>query len=886
MSKDNAKKPKRLKKTLLVLLCVFVVLFLAWTAFSLIGRVKAQAVIPSSAILRLSISNPVSLLDGITSHESLQEISSINTLAPVVSVIKSLEESPFLKNRLLRIAARGNIEIAMLPSSTGGAGNFAAVWDMGFFSPLLRIFPMLSGFVNVPNLYYVQAGKNSRFEYRLENTTLFIGPYRNLLFISDSSPVFEARTITQNDSGEKTSAAIKPSSYDAILRISPEFIKNTLAEQDASIAAVLNNIDFDSDVEAGISVYQKKLEFCLISSVSSWQPALNRLLEQKSSPPGFVERLPAASQYATILSAGTLEELYSAAQVFSGPILEDTIKKADSASWTILGLTLNDLLFSWSGKEFAAFGMEGRPHPVYAIQIADERRRQEVFDKAFRSFALNENLRLNLDGVRIPRIEVPEFLQSLLRHWNLFLPAPYYTIYKDCLLASESAEALLAALRAMQRNDSLIKTASWREIAGGRTAASSFSLYYSLDRALPFFLRKNTALSGFLSIYRQGLVRVSFNKGAAEITLSMVPGSGNGVTLVNTFAVETRGRLSNRIYGGGGRVYYSAGDTVFSFSLDPADDSVKELSGQGQLWILPAAAAGQKDAGNAWVVSDRGRVLLVNSEMETMQGFPVLTGLRLSCPPQTHDGRLYLCDEDGKVHFIDAVGKQSDWETSFTTPLRSSPSFLTISSRNNTRSYAAAYPKSFFGEIWMLDADGKTLPGWPVSLASETNSSLGFGSPLLFAHNNRAYAAFITQDGELSIYDENANLLSPFPLNLDGIFYQQPVFDGEYLWLVCADGTFYRINLAGDILSQLIPGFSVKEEGFITLFDCDGDKIPEVFITGEGNALHAYTRSFRSLEGFPLPVWGKPLFIEANGKEKAELIGIGMDRRIYRWQFR
>ena len=78
------------------------------------------------------------------------------------------------------------------------------------------------------------------------------------------------------------------------------------------------------------------------------------------------------------------------------------------------------------------------------------------------------------------------------------------------------------------------------------------------------------------------------------------------------------------------------------------------------------------------------------------------------------------------------------------------------------------------------------------------------------------------------------------------------------------------------------------EEGHITIFDSDGDKVPEVFITGEGNALHAYTRNFRSLEGFPLPVWGKPYFVPAqsSNSKKAEIFGMGMDRRLYRWQFR
>jgi len=884
MDKENTKKPRRFLKFIVTLICILFFLLLAWAAFSLIGRVKAESVIPGSAVFRASVSNPLSLVEGVLSHESLRDIASVPALASAAPILSTLENSPLLKNRIVRLAARGSIEFAIVES-----GTLLAVWDMGFFSPLLRILPVISNFINIPNLYYVQAGANSRFEYRMGDRTFFIGPHRNLLFITDSSAFYESRADRRTDT--VTFSTIKNSDYDAALMVAPVFLSGLLAEQDEKMAAVLNNLEFNSMVEAGLSVYPKKIEFRLTAPVSSRQASLSRLLEQRSQAPLFAERLPAAAQYATVLSAGTLEELYQAALVFS-PDLDNILRLADTSARAILRLSLNDLLFSWTGKEFAVFGIEGRPHPVYAIQIADERKRQEVFDRAFRSVVLNEDIRLNLDGVRIPRIEIPELLQSLLRRWNIFLPSPYYTIYNDCLLVSESADTLLLALRAMQRNDVLPKTDEWRNIAGGKAAVSAFSLYYSLDLSLPFFLRKNTALSGFLGMYRQGLVRVGFDRGLIDISLSLVPGSGSGVTLINSLAVETRGRISNRVYGAGGKVFLSAGESALS--IDLADNSVRELSGQGSLWIISADGTG-RDITNAWVVSDRGRVTLVDGNLEAAQGFPVLTGLRLSSPPVSYNGRLYLCDEDGKVHTVDSNGAIKVWETSFFAALRSPPSFITITqgsgSRSSSVSYAAVYPKTFFGEIWLLDEDGKVMPNWPAPVYgiggdSGGSSGIGFGSPLLFAHDNRVRVTYISQAGELSVFDENADAVLPFPIILDGVFYQQPVFDGEYLWLVSSNGTLFRVSLEGEVLYQRIAGFSVMEEGYITTFDSDGDKIPEVFITGEGNALYAYTRSFRSLEGFPLPVWGKPLFTDSSGNRKAGIIGVGMDRRLYRWQFK
>jgi len=903
------KKPRRFLKFLTIFFIVLLVICLAWIAFSLIGRVKAASVIPDSAgqraSLRVSIANPVRLLDNALSHESLQDISTVPALSQMASVISMLEDNRLFKNFFVRYAAGGNLELALLPSENNldSQTNFAAALDLRLFSPLLRILPLISNFVNIPKLYYVQSGKNSRFEMRLDNMTLYIGPYRNLLFITNNPSVYESRSAKKGE----VYSAIKPSSYDASLILSNEFISGLLADQDAAIAAVINNLNFDSMIEAGLSIYPKKIEFHLAAPLSSRQQSLSRILEQRSRVPGIAEYIPADAQYASIFSAGTLNDLYQAALVFS-PELSGSLRTAESASRFVLGLTLDDLLFSWTGNEFAVFGLEGRPHPVYAIQISDEQQRQKVFSRAFRSIALSENVRVVVDGVRLSQIEVPEFLQSLLRQWDIFVPSPFYTIYKDYFLTSESADALLSALRAMQRNEVLPKTAAWRNIAGGRTVASSVSLYYSLDLSMPFFLRKSTALSGFLSLYRQGLIRMSFDRNTIDFSFALVPGSGSGVTLVNGYPIDAGARPSNRVFTSGSgdetRIFYSSGNTAYSLKI--ADNTIQDLPNQGTHWIIAAdgvtPSAGDKNKVFAWIVTDRGRVTLVDGDLETASGFPVLLGLRLSASPQAYEGRLYLCDEDGKVYVIDQDGRQTVWETSFDSAIRSPPSFLTIARRSGA--YAAVYPKSFFGEIWLLDANGKAFPNWPAPISisnvsadnsdSEDNEDgeegadfgIGFGSPLLFAHNNRVHIAFINQSGQLLIYDENAVLIRNFPVSLDGVFYQQPVFDGEYLWLVSSDGTFFRAALDGEVLSQNIPGFSVKEEGYITIFDGDGDKTPEIYFTGDGNALYAFTRHFRSLEGFPLPIWGRPVFIPAQGNKKSEIFGMGMDRRLYRYQFR
>ncbi|MCL1958546.1 MAG: hypothetical protein FWF68_02980, partial [Spirochaetes bacterium] len=412
MEKPNGKKSKRLLKIILIILCIFLVISIVWIVFSLVGRIDAGAVIPESVNVRVSVPNTLHFLDGILAHEPLNEISAVPALAQMASILKALNESPFLKNKFLRLALRGKLGFALLPSEQGKM-TMVAGYDLGFLSPLMRILPAVSGFVNIPGLYYVQAGRNSRFEFRANDLTLYIGPYRNLLFITNNSKLYESRAKIQSADVQDFNH-INPSAYDAAFMISREYICSLFSGQDPKIASILDNIVLDSMIEAGLSISSRKFDFNFSANVSSDQTIFSRFIEQRSYSPDMADRLPASAQYATILSAGTLNELYQAAVVFS-PDMDDMVKKADSSARTILGLTLDDLLFSWSGKEFAVFGLEGRPHPVFAIQVSDERKRQEVFDKAFKSIFLTEDVRLNLDGTRIPRISTPEFFQALLR---------------------------------------------------------------------------------------------------------------------------------------------------------------------------------------------------------------------------------------------------------------------------------------------------------------------------------------------------------------------------------------------------------------------------------------------------------------------------------------
>ena len=891
---------KKSRKAIITVIILFIIIGIPLIAagLSFIGKIAPDSVIPDSFDIYASAPEPVSLAEKLLSHEPLPELLSLAELAPLIPVVNQLKDSAFKGNSLVRFAARGRLDAAFLPG-----GRLIAAWDSGFFSPLLRFLPALAGRVTIPGLYYVQAGKKSRFEYRQENGSVFyIGPYKNLLVISNNSALYESVLAGTSREGDMFGSSAKKfyfGDFDVALMITQGTLMKLLESNDGSgagkgaedLVSVINMLRFPGPVQMGISILPNQLSLNLMTPLETGSQALQRVMEKNSQSTSMDAMIPESAQYLTLLSAGKLKDLLSAASAVGAGTsrsaeFESTLKKAENSSRILLGMNFEELLYSWTGEQFAVFGLEGRPNPVIAIEIKDEKKRREVFDKAFRSIVLKENVQLNLDGTRIPRIQLPSFLDSFLQFLDIYVPSPYYTIQDNHLFICESAETLLAAINSVRRNEVLPKTELWRTLSKDNTGPASFSIFYSLDRSLPFFLKGNSSAAAVLKSYRQGLARLSFRDRVLHVSLSVIPGTGKGLVPAAGFPLNLlpasggQARAGKNLYqissGREFRLVLARGNDALS--VNTADRSIKEMRIPGTgIHVIPAGED------SVWALNSQGQVYLLNKDMESQRGFPLSAGIHLSSQPADWKGKLFISGDDGSVHTVDSKASVNRWGQPFSSPLRSPLSFIEF----NNKTYAAAYPKSIImGEIFLLDEEGSALPYWPVPV-----SGIAFGSPALFIarhsdRQERLFAAFITQAGELTVYRENAEILPGFPVELAGVFYLQPVFDGEALWIIESEGTLYRISLDGEILGQETHRLQVKEEGCLCAADIDKDKKKEIFFSGEGNVLHGYSANFNSLDGFPLPVWGRPVIGDLNNDGKIEFAGLGMDNKLYMWQFR
>ena len=901
---------------LIAVVIVFVAVPIAVICLSFVGRVSPEAVLPDTFAAYVRVPDVMRFTDRLLAHESLPDILAEPAVAPFAPVIARIRDSGLTERALARFLGNGNLEGAVLAD-----GRLIAAYDVGIASPLMALAPFVAGRITGKNLYYVQAGGSFRFEYRPEGGAVwFIAPYHNLLVVSNDSALIEAALkeaprgedvsgITEGapaadsltgtldvdgpspspeeatsvgDSG-RLARRLGSDEYDIGFLVDSRDALAAIANGDEAIRAVIAKLDVSDTLALTVRIKPRELDVSLRTRLESKAPELSAILSKDSPDSNIAAALPENAQYSTLVSGIPPERLLAALKAVSPPDVGDSIDRADRTASSILGMGFDKLIYSWAGDGLAVFGLEGRPRPVFALKVADEAKRKAAFDAAIATFAVSEDDTFVIDGVRVPQLKLPDFLAGLLGLFKVSVPAPYYLVENGWLYLSESPENLLATVTAIRKGNTLREGDTWKLLSAPSGSKETLSLFYSLDRAIPFFLKGHSSVTRALRLYRQGLARLSIEDGETVVTLAVIPGSGGGVAPLPGYPVELGGRAGDAVYA----VTFASGrssrlvtvvDKTRVLALDTATLAVHTFDAGSPAWCVPAPdlAPDKPEAPALWVVTESGDVSLMNGNLEIAQGFPVSVGVALSSRPVADADRVLLPGTDGSLRTVDRAGNLGALALPFADELRSPP----VIAASLARRVIAAYPKGFSGMLWLMDASGAALPGWPIPAGG-----IAFGSPVPCETKRGLELAFLTQSGTLSRYTESGQAVKGYPASLPGVFFFQPAFDGECLWAVSSSGVLYRIALDGAVMSRQIPDFTASA-GSIACADIDGDKAPEILVTGDGNALFAYRGDFTPIDGFPLPIWGRPAIADLNGDGSLECAGVGLDNQLYCWQFR
>lgn len=875
---------KKFFKGLLIFFLVTVCLIAGVFLFCALDRKNALDAVPRDYTVYVHTDNAWSAFNPLLNLQAADVLFSQKEFVQYRQIFNDIKASPIRESRIVQLAAKRKIDFALYQSADGNGNprqDFAAVVDFSYLSIATRLFPLYAGRLNVPDLTEKEIVLNTKgdtlkyYELNAGENVFYIKPLKNVVILTSSYSLLQTACFGSNSVlYTQEQKKLLKSKGDGNVRIVAD--ARRLAMNITSSNAVLNDMCglIDKNELSVIFFTITDSEITLKCKVPFYADpenptSLDQLLSKNSINPKLPGKLGDSVQYYTLINAGSLEELKTALFPFI-PKEKDAPamwKKADGLCNSLLGMSLDELLFSWSGHEFAALGIENQNDPVFAISIKDEAKRQEIFGKITSSMFVNDDNSLIIGGVRLPQLKLPSFLNWVISIFDINIPSPYFLVKDGFIYFSESAESLSSLYTSYEAGKALKANENWRAVSYDQKNDSSVSLFYNLERSIPFFLRGKGLASQVFKLYSMGRLDGRIENNIVELQLHAVAASsGNlrqippfpfvldGKTQAENFCLEDVKNTSVVFWVENKRIVKSLNlKSLESFSVEDSDD------------VMIESTVRKTDGGVLWSVNSRGAVSLYDETLQLVPGFPVMCGGIPSCRPAATDKYLVILLEGGKIAFINREGGIYTNDDLENCQWKSKPAVC--------GKFISMYAKGFEGKIYTFSDTSLINEKDPITV-----DGIGLGSPCVFKNGNKVYTAFITQSGTLSLWCDG-KIQQEFPMKLSGMFLNNVCASSKYMYALSSDAVVYRIGLDGSVLSVKIPHATARD-AYITANE------KGVYVCADANMIYGFNDNLELLNGYPLTGWGYPVFADVNGDKVDDFISLTLDNKISVWNLR
>ncbi|MCR4821796.1 MAG: DUF3352 domain-containing protein [Treponema sp.] len=869
-------------------------------AFSAFDRRSSLASVPRNYSLYLHTDSAFDTLNPLFDLQAADVLLSSPDFSSFRKIFMDFRSSEIRENSFFQFALSRPVDLALYPStSSRESSHFLAVVNLGMFSFASRIasfiYPKIK--FNIENIsckkneqtdYYVYTLPEKRDENgRLlqKSSEIYIKSVKNLLIASDSFEHLLTACLTQNDSTytpeqKKLFKGKKKGELRIVADAQSLLHYVTEGNQLLSSAAQVISSDSLSAVsffisESDISV---KCQLPMEKSSQSDLPLLS-LISKKSTVPTLLPRLSDVTQYFTILNAGNLEELKNALLPFVPDIKNPDEFWQTSEDWckSILDMDLEEFIFSWTGQEFAVLGIENQNDPVFVIQVKNEKQRQKVFNKLTSSILIQDDNSLILGGLRLPQLRLPPFISWILSLMKINMPSPYFMVLDGNIYFSESPESLSSIYTNVHSGKSLLKNENYQAISGKGKIESSLSLYYNLERSIPFFLKNNASFSRVLALYTMGRFDLSFDKNIINISLHACARKSGSLYSLPGFPLSLGGRPDCE------NLQLEAGKNPKNLFWVENESTIKALNLSSMKIVSKAdsdktdiaACQKSKNGGLLWSVSSHGMVNLLNSSLESLGNFPVMLGENVSVRPVSVGENLVVITDNGKVCIV----KADSTLVSINLPdlsAKAGPAVLT------GEDCFAIYSKGFMGKIYYFEGEKCLNQDSPLVIPG-----IGLGSPAIMKSGNKKLIAFITQAGEMNVWkaDSQGEQIENFPMRLGGVFMINAAASEKYFYALSDDALLYRIGKDGSILTLQIPSSTAKH-AYLSVKDWEGSGKYGIFVCADANIIYGFNENLELMSGYPLTGWGRPVFADVNGDKNPECLALTVDNKLVAWKTR
>ena len=910
MEKNNTKVEKVAKKkkslivrfflSIITVIITILMLLAAAFAFAAFDRRSSLASIPRNYSIYLRTDSAFDTVNPLFDLQAADVFLSAPEFSSVRKTFMDFRSSELRENPFFRFALSRPVDFAIYSDSyRHDNSHFVAVVNLGMFSLFTRLasymYPKLD--LTVENLTYKNSEQASYYVYKIpeskdqngritqKSQDLYIKSVKNLVIVSDSFEHLITAALAENDAtytpeqkklfkGSKKGELRIVADAHSLMRVLTE--GNQLLSSMADIIASdsLSVISF-SISDSSISVKSR----IPVSPSSEDSKSLSILLSKKSTAPVLLTRLSDITQYYTILNAGTFQELKDSVLPFVPEIKnpDEFWKNSDDWCKTILNMDLNEFLFSWTGSEFAVLGIENQNDPVFVIQVKDEKQRQSVFNRLTSSILVKDDNSLILGGVRLPQLKFPPFLNWILSLMGVNMPAPYFMVLDGNIYFSESPECLSAVYTNAHSGKALVKSENYQAVSGNQKIESSLSLFYNLERSIPFFLRSKEVFSRVLQLYTMGRFDVRIDKNLLELSLDACARKSGSLYSVPGFPISLEGKASpenlQADYGKSPNHVYWVEDGGRIKALELSGMTAIAKSENDSIQIVSAKK--NKYGGAVWAVSSHGMVNLLTPALENTPNFPLMLGDNVQGRICAAGDNLVVITERGSVSIIKADASVSTVELPGLS-VKSAPGVLDGSD------FFVIYSKGFLGKIYCFDGDKCLNADSPIMIPG-----IGLGSPAIMKNGNKKLIAFVTQAGELNVWrsDSTGEQIEGFPKKLGGVFMTNVVASDKYFYALSNDAILYRISKDGSLLTVQIPNSTAKSP-YLCVRDSEHNGKFSVFVCADANVIYGFNENLELLSGYPLSGCGYPVFADANGDKIGECIALTVDKKLVAWKVR
>lgn len=871
--------------TILYIVLAIIIALGLWLMFSAFDKKSSLAMLPNDYVAYLHTD---SLYDSVNPLFDLQAADiylSKDDMSEIRGIFMMLRESDLRNNTFVKYAATRKVDAAFYaPQET--PDTFVAAIDFGVFSAGTRLATIILPKVPVEGISHIQEGGIDFFKYVNGNNTFFFKPVKNLVIVSNSFDYFKKSLTADNDKNysksqielltKKTKEPIKlivdaKTLAQSFTKDDPVLYKFTSVISDQSLSLVSFKI---TDNEININIEIPLNESDDIKNDKNLANIL-KLFEHNSTEPDIVTVMSSSIQYYTVLNAGSLKELVDAAipAMPADKNAEGLLKTADDLCHSLFKLSLDDIVYDWTDKEFAVLGIEGLNDPVFAVKISNEAKRKQVFDTLVKSILLTENKSLILNGVRIPRLELPSFLQNLLKLFKVNIPKPYYLVYNNYIYFSQSAESIATIYTTFANGTNISHNQNWKAVSEKANKEAAVSLFYDLERSRPFFINSDSPLSQIIELYTIGRTDISLKDNSILFSLNAVSKRAGSLKNIPGFPMDLNAKTDFSIQ----TCDIKKPETIFWVENDQTLKAMNvkktqvysyELSGKV---VIKASAQGTNEKVIA-LTSDND-FYVFNNKLEIEKGYPVKLKEKTIDTPYLASDKSFIPTESGDLLKIEDKRISSiklnadDFEDS-----------------NIMIFYDGAkgviYERGFLGKIYVL-INGKCINADEPIIVDK----IGFGTPSITKVADQYYIAFISQSGEATLWaTDGSRIEQKHQFNLDGVFYTNFIACDGFFYTVSEQGEVFKINpYNGNVLSIQIDNVTAKE-GIIEIRKANEKNYICVGI--DGNRIYAFNEDLELVPGFPIAAHGIPAFADVNGDSYPDCFALTMDGKLNAWNLR